>query len=452
MNSVNTRELALEVLIEVMERKSFSHIILRQTLKKYQYLEKQERSFITRLSEGTIENCIYIDYIIDEFSNTKVKKMKPLIRNLLRISVYQILFMDAVPDSAACNEAVKLATKRGFGQLKGFVNGVLRNIARSKENLPFPNASEDLVKALSVQYSMPEWLVEKFIVELGTEEASMLLKAFLKHDKKICVRCNTHRATIDEIIDMLKKDGVTVTRNSNYSNAIFIEDFDYLEKVKTFEEGYIQVQDMSSMLVACVAEPKADNLIIDVCAAPGGKSVHIADLTKNKARIISRDISEGKVALIDENVERTGFDCIETEVWDATETDERYIGKADIVVADVPCSGLGVIGKKPDIKYRVTKEGLDDLTKIQKNIINTVITYVKPGGTFVYSTCTLNKDENEENVKYILENFDFEPVDISNLVPKVVRGETSEAGYVKILPDMAHNDGFFIARFRRKNR
>ncbi len=452
MNGPNGRELSLDVLMEVMEHGSFSHIVIRQTLKKYQYLEKQERSFITRLSEGTIENCIYIDYVINLFSNTKVKKMKPLIRNLLRISVYQILFMNSVPDSAACNEAVKIAIKRGFGPLKGFVNGVLRNIAREKEKIALPNASEDLVKALSVQYSMPEWLVEKFIIELGAEEASLLLKAFMMHDKKVCVRCNTHNATVEEIINMLEAEGIKVTRSDNYSKAIYIEDFDYLEKVQAFEEGYIQVQDMSSMLVACIASPKKDDLIMDICAAPGGKSIHMADLTKNGARIIARDVSEGKVSLIEENIERTGFDCIEAEVWDGTVPDERYVKKADVVVADVPCSGLGVIAKKPDIKYHVTKEGLLELIKLQREIIDTAVTYVKPGGRLVYSTCTINKGENEENVKYILDNFDFEPVDISSLLPKTIRSDNTKNGYVNILPDKGHNDGFFIAAFKRKCR
>ncbi|MBE5938807.1 MAG: 16S rRNA (cytosine(967)-C(5))-methyltransferase RsmB [Lachnospiraceae bacterium] len=451
MNSVNIRELALDVLIEVMEHGGFSHVVIRQTLRKYQYLEKQERSFLTRLTEGTIEYALYLDYVIDSFSNTKVKKMKPLIRNLLRMSVYQILFMDAVPDAAACNEAVKIAIKRNFGPLKGFVNGVLRNISRNKENLTMPNASEDLINALSVEYSMPQWLVEKFVVELGTVEASKLLKAFLSHNKRICVRCNTHKASVDEIVKMLEDEGVTVTRSESYSEALYIEDFDYLERIPAFEEGYIQVQDMSSIMVACIASPKENDFIIDMCAAPGGKSLHMADITKNKAKILARDVSESKVAFIEDNIERTGLDCIETEVWDGTVADGRYTDKADIVVADVPCSGLGVISKKPDIKYKATEDGLKELVKLQRSICENALSYVKPGGIFVYSTCTINKDENENNIKWILDNFDYEPIDISGYIPKKISNESTTKGYIQILPDLGNNDGFFIAKLRRKN-
>ena len=449
-DSVNIRELALDTLVSVMEHGELSHVTVRQTLKKYQYLDKRDRSFYTRISEGTIENCILIDYVIDRVSNIKTAKMKPLIRNLLRVSVYQILFMDSVPDSAVCNEAVKLAVKRGFGPLKGFVNGVLRNIARRKDDIQLPDASEDLVMNLSVTYSMPVWLVEKFIFQYGAEDASILLKSFLNHDNRICVRCNTARAEIADIIKMLEEDEVKVTVSNRYSNALFIEEFDYLEKVKAFNEGYLQVQDISSMLVACAAMPKDDDFIMDICAAPGGKTIHLADLTHGKAKILARDVSEQKTELIEENIARAGFANVETEVWDGTVEDERYFEKADIVVADVPCSGLGVIGKKPDIKYNASEEGCKSLVKLQRKICEVAVKYVKPGGTFVYSTCTINKDENEKNFRWMVENFDLEPMDITACMPQSLRCDSMKEGFVQILPDTMGSDGFFIAAMKKK--
>lgn len=449
-NSLNTRELALDTLIEVMENNGLSHVVIGQTLSKYQYLDKKDRSFYTRLSEGTIENIILLDYIIDRFSNIQVKKMKPLIRNLLRTGVYQIMFMNSVPDSAACNESVKITIKRGFGALKGFVNGVLRNIARNKENINYPDASEQLIRYLSVYYSMPEWLVEKFIIELGTEETSLLLKNYGHHENKICVRCNTSKADIDEIIDSLKKDEVKVTKSPQYKNALYIEEYDYLEKLAAFKEGLIQVQDISSMLVACVAAPKEDYFIMDLCAAPGGKTLHLADMTHGKATILSRDISSKKIELINENINRAGFANIKTQVWDATVEDENYIEKADIVVADVPCSGFGIIEKKPDIKYKTSKEGCKNLVILQRNILKNAVKYVKKGGKLIYSTCTINKEENEENVKWIKENFDFDTFDISMYLPGNMKSQTMKDGYIQILPGMLNGDGFFIAGLIKK--
>lgn len=448
-NAVNARELALDTLIEVMEKNGLSHIVIRQTLTKYQYLEKKERSFYSRLSQGAIEHAIFIDYIIDQYSNTPVRKQKPLIRNLLRTGVYQILFMDSVPDAAACNECVKLATKRGFGQLKGFVNGVLRNISRGKENLKLPNASEDLVKHLSVAYSMPEWLVEKFIYELGAEETSIVLKAFIENEKRLCVRCNTSKATVEEIIDKLESEGVKVTASNQYKSALFIEDYDYLEKLETFRQGLIQVQDISSMLVACVAAPKEADMIIDACAAPGGKTMQLADMTKGKATIISRDVSDKKVDYIRENLDRAGFTNVKAQVWDGTCLDKTLIEKADVVVADVPCSGFGIIGKKPDIKYKASAEGCKSLVQLQRDICATVTQYVKKDGTFVYSTCTINADENVKNVQWIEQELGLRPIDISERLPKALVKDTTKNGYIQILPGDIGGDGFFIAGFKK---
>ncbi len=447
---INTREICLDMLMEICEKGAYSHVVLRQTLRKYQYLDKRDRAFMTRLVEGTLENRIYIDYVINQVSNIKVQRMKPLIRNLLRMSVYQVLMMDSVPGAAACNEAVKLAIKRSFGQLKGFVNGVLRAIIRNIDTMKFPNASIDLVEHMHVMYSMPKWIIEQLVYHYGVEDASRIIKGVSKHDERICVRMNTTKATAEDIMAKLEQENIKVERSNVYQDALYISDIDFLENSETFNEGFISVQDLSSMLVSVVADPKQDDLCIDMCAAPGGKAIHLYELMKGKGKVIARDISDYKVGLIEENVDRTESYGVEAEVYDALELDKEMIEKADIVIADLPCSGLGIMGKKSDIKYNMTLEKEAELVELQRKMLDNAWQYVKKGGTLVYSTCTLNKAENIENMKYIEENYPMERVDISSYVPEGFCRGTAKEGYLQMLPGIDGADGFFICKFRRK--
>ncbi len=446
---INTREIILDMLMEICEKGAYSHVVLRQTLRKYQYLDKRDRAFITRITEGTLENRIYIDYVINQVSNIKVAKMKPLIRNLLRMSAYQVLMMDSVPVAAACNEAVKLAIKRSFMQLKGFVNGVLRAIARNKDNIKLPNASVDFVEHLHVVYSMPKWIIEQLVVQYSMEEASRIIKSFGESDRKICVRMNTSKEEATTIIRRLEEEGVTVERSDIYGDALYISGIDFLEGLEVFNEGLISVQDLSSMLVSVIADPKEDNLCLDMCAAPGGKSIHLYELMKGKGKVVARDISDYKVSLIEENADRTGAFGVIAEVFDATELDEDMLGKADVVIADLPCSGLGVIGKKSDIKYNMTKEKQQELVKLQRKMLDNAWQYVKKGGTLIYSTCTINKEENIENMRYVEEKYPVKLVDISKYVPESFCGGTAKNGYIQMLPGIDGTDGFFISRFER---
>lgn len=392
----DSREIALDILLEILERGGYSHIILRQALNKYQYLDKSERAFISRIAEGTVEYLLQIDYIIDSFSNTKVKKMKPVIRTILRMSVYQLLYMDRVPDSAVCNEAVKLAVKRKFTGLKGFVNGVLRNISRNKEGLSWPDDS--------VRYSMPAWIVSMWEESFGRETAVTMMESFLK-DKKTTVRCNFAKASKEEILKSLKKQGAEVSEYGISEAVLCIEKYDYLEGLEAFQKGYIQVQDLSSSFVGEIADPKKGDYVIDVCGAPGGKSIHIADKLDGTGMVEVRDLSLQKISMVEENIKRCGFSNIRTKVQDALAADPDSVEKADIVIADLPCSGLGIIGRKPDIKYRMTPEDLESLAALQREILAVVQTYVKPGGRLIFSTCTINRKENEENASGSLSIF-----------------------------------------------
>ncbi len=437
-----TRELVLGILMEVTRDGEYSHIALRNVLSKYQYLDKKERAFITRVTEGTLERMIELDYIINQFSKVKVNKMKPVIRNILRMAVYQLKYMDSIPNSAVCNEAVKLATKKGFSNLKGFVNGVLRNIERNLDTITYPDD-------LSIKYSMPEWILNQWKEVYDNETIETMLKAFLE-DSPTTIRCNTNVCTVDELVAKLEKEGVHVEKHPYLPYALWISSYNYLAELQSFQDGDFYVQDISSMLVSHIAQPKEGDCVIDVCAAPGGKSLHMAEMLRGTGHVEARDLTDYKVNLIWENIQRSGMNNIDAVRFDATVLDEASIEKADVVVADLPCSGLGVLGKKTDLKYKMTEKTQEDLVVLQRDILSKVKNYVKPDGHLIYSTCTIHKKENLDNVHWFLqENKDFELESIRDLLCEELKEYVVEEGCLQFLPGVHKSDGFFIAKFKR---
>jgi len=428
MTDVNTREIVMEGIIAILEKGEYSHIVTGQILNKYIYLDKKNRAFISRLMAGTLESVYLLDDIIDKYSKVKASKLKPVIRTILRMTIYQIYFMDGVKNFAAINEAVNLAKKKGFKTLSGFVNGVLRSAARDVEGYELP-------KALNLKYSVPKWLADKLVADYGYDKAVSILEGFTKQSG-VTVRMNLSKGKSDEGIKAaLTEEGIVFEDISDKAyGALVLKEFDALSDIDMLSEGYLQVQDVSAMYPVLMADVKKGDNVIDVCAAPGGKSLHMADILDNTGHIEARDKTEYKVGLIEDNLLRADFKNISTKVWDATVPDESAFNSADIVIADVPCSGLGVLGKKPDIRYRIKEEDLTSLVTLQRDILSAVWQYVKPGGTLMYSTCTLNKAENEENVTWFTKNFPF-----------VLE---NEADMVTIFPD-EYCDGFFIAKLKR---
>lgn len=443
-----SRELILGILLEVTRDGQYSHIALSNVLSKYQYLDKKERAFITRVTEGTLEHMIEIDYIINQFSNVKVNKMKPVIRCILRSAVYQLKYMDFVPDAAVCNEAVKLAEKKGFRTLKGFVNGVLRNIARNLDNITYPDKTDD-INFLSIRYSMPVWILKQWLACYDKETVEKMLEDFLK-EKPTTIRCNLNIMSKEELKQSLEKEGVHVENHPYLPYALWISSYDYLADLESFREGAFYVQDISSMLVAHIADPKENDVVIDVCAAPGGKSLHIAELLHGSGQVEARDLTDYKVGLIQENIFRSGAPNIKAVKWDATVLDEASVEKADIVVADLPCSGLGVLGKKTDLKYKMTQDTQKELVLLQREILSKVQSYVKPDGTLIYSTCTIHAGENMENVHWFLKEYpQFELVPIADCLCGELKESVQEDGCLQLLPGIHKSDGFFIAKFRK---
>lgn len=445
--AINEREIVLEVLLEITEHGMYSHIVLRDVLNKYQYLEKKERSFITRVTEGTLEHMMEIDYILDQFSKVKVKKMKPVIRNIMRSAVYQMKYMDSVPVSAACNEAVKLAVRKGFGSLRGFVNGVLRNVARNLDQIAYPTEPR---QRLSIQYSMPEWILNLWLKAYDSDIVEQMLQAF-QRETPLTIRCNLRMVTPKQLKEHLEAEGVTVKVHPYLEYAFHISGFDYLGDLESFQNGEFSVQDISSMLVSELAGPKEGDYVIDVCAAPGGKSLHMAEKLNGSGHVEARDLTEYKVGLIQENIERTGLSNVEAVQQDALIFDETSVGKADIVLADLPCSGLGVLAKKTDLKYKATKEGTDSLAKLQREMLKNVQAYVKDEGKLVYSTCTINPAENMDNVHWFLNQYpEFELIDIHGLLCEELQKDVKENGCIQLLPGVHQSDGFFLACMKKR--
>ncbi|MGX8728321.1 MAG: 16S rRNA (cytosine(967)-C(5))-methyltransferase RsmB [Lachnospiraceae bacterium] len=445
----NIREIILDILLAILRDGAYSQNAIHAALEKHQYLTKRDRAFITRVAEGTVERLIELDYIIDSYSQVPVANMKPVIANILRSAVYQIRFMRSVPDASAVNEAVKLAQSRGFYNLKGFVNGVLRSVSRHPEASPYPDREKDLAAFLTIAYSTPRWIVEEWLSVYGDFVTEKMLAALME-PRPTTIRLKTDGVSKSEILESLRSQGVYVKPAGYLPYACNVADYSFLPSLEAFRKGWIYPQDLGSMLVAEIANPVKGNVVFDLCAAPGGKSLHAADKMKGTGVVEARDLTSEKVALIEENVARTGLANVHPRVMDALIYDAGSESRADIVICDLPCSGLGVIGRKPDIKYRVTPERVAELADLQRKILHNAASYVKPGGVLIYSTCTVSSPENQKNVRWFLDNYSFRLESLDPYLPKELQSLSTKEGVLQLLPGIHPTDGFFIARFRRE--
>lgn len=444
-----TRELAYEALLAVDRDGMQSHIVIQKYLPQ---LPERDRAFFLRLAEGTVEYRLQLDYVINRFSKTRTAKMRPGIREILRMAVYQILYMDSVPDRAAVNEAVGLAVSKGFGGLRGFVNGVLRAIVRGKpyQESFWPDREKDPVKALSVRYSISEEIVSAWLPRYGMEKTEAVCRAFLE-ERPLTAHCFAASGASDNgpeptgegctepaSVDWLEPTGVL-------PNSYFIRKGTDPAGTPLFREGKLYVQDLSSQIAVAAADIQPGDRVLDLCAAPGGKSLLAAE---KGACVLARDLTEEKTALIRENAERTHLyagDCsgksdagapgISVMAADASVFNPDLEEKFDVVIADLPCSGFGVAGRKPEIKYKAYAETVNALSRIQRTILANAVRYVRPGGKLLYSTCTIAVEENEDNVQWLLETYPC-------LKPA---GE----GGTQLLPCDGPWDGFFFALFEK---
>lgn len=442
------RDAAVKMLIEVCREGKFSHTVKAKYLIRME--EKRERALATRLLEGCLERLLELDYIIDSVSKTPVRKMKPAIAAILRITVYQLKFMDKIPDGAACNEAVKLARKFGFSGLSGFVNGVARNVARM-EKIEYPAKESDPVRYYSVRYSMPVALVEQMLSQYGEELTETVLNAFHEKDAMVSARVMTHSTSVENVLSAFAEAGITAETGNYSSEAVRIGGMDAPERLPLFSEGGFYIQDESSMQAVLAAGLTGNEQVLDLCAAPGGKTVMAADIlsAKGTGAVKSYDCSEEKVKLLSENISRCKLKNVTAGCSDATVFCPEQEAAFDVVLADVPCSGLGIIGKKPDIKLFMTVEQEAELCTLQKKILANAVRYVKPGGVLVFSTCTLNKEENMGGYMYLKDTCGLVPESLNPYLSEELWTDTTRDGYLQLLPGVHKTDGFFVARFRK---
>ncbi|MCC3865833.1 16S rRNA (cytosine(967)-C(5))-methyltransferase RsmB [Terrisporobacter petrolearius] len=439
---MNAREIAYKVLLDIEKNKNYSNMAINKHFKDVK-LSNQDRGLATEIIYGVIENKYYIDYMIDKLSKVKTNKMEIYVKTLLRMGIYQIMFLNSISDYAAVNETVNLAKKKN-SKVSGFINGILRNVIRQKETIGEIKIKDD-IDYLAVKYSYDKWMIRNWMIHFGKDFTKELLEANGQRPS-IYLRTNTLKITRDELIEKLEQQNVKASKVNVVDEAIKVENLKDIENNILYKEGLFTIQDISSMLVGKVMNPKEKSLVLDVCSAPGGKTTHIATLMKNTGQVVSRDIYEHKLKLIKASSKRLNLTNVDVQEFDGLSLDKDSIGKFDYVLADVPCSGLGIIRRKPEIKYK-EKEEFRDLPPIQKKILENASKYVKKGGTLIYSTCTIQDNENIDVINEFLQknkNFELAPIDEVK-----VDLDNQEKGYMKIYPNVHEMDGFFISKLIR---
>ncbi len=423
----SSREAALAALYEIEYNGAYSNIVLKNVLKDTD-LDGRDRAFVSALVYGVTAKKRMLDYMIEELSKIKLKKISKYILIILRMGLYQLKFMDKVPDSAAVNESVRLARRYGHSASAGYVNGILRNASKRDFSLPLD---------LAVRESFADINAKRLISDYG-ERAKDIMSA-LNKEPKMTVRANTLKITTDE----LKK--VLGAENCPYSDVgLYVKKLD-TSSSKEYEKGLFTVQDAAPMVACKVLSPKSGDTVIDLCAAPGGKTTYLAELMQNEGRIYAFDIHSHRVELILKNAQRLGIKIIDAKEQDATVFNSELAEIADKVLADVPCSGIGIARRKPELKY---KTDFEELSEIQLAILKNGARYLKKGGELVYSTCTLYRDENERVIdRFLEENDGFELISFQDYLPDGFSEE--RAGIMTVLPDKTDCDGFFVAKIRR---
>lgn len=434
---MNVREIALRLLLEYEASGKYVNLSLSSHIADG--LSKEDRRLLTSLLYSTVEHKITYDYYIASFTGAPADKLSEHTRNVLRLGICQIVDMTRIPKYAAVNETVKLAKNPGERSL---VNGVLRRVS-STDTLPLPPREKNLFRHLSVKYSIPLPTVKHLAAMIPSEELEPLLVSFNKKGG-ITLTVNTLKTDVDSFVSRLNDEGYCATRGRFSPISVAISESVSPTELPVFLEGHFFVQDEASALAAAVLSPTVGERVIDVCSAPGGKSFAMAILANDGATVNSFDVHESKMSLISSGAERLGLKSVKAAVRDATLLCEEDVESYDAVLCDVPCSGLGVLAKKPDLRYKDVAS-LDSLPPLQLDILSTSSKYLKPGGRLVYSTCTLNRGENEEVVSEFLSSHkDFYAEDFE------FSGLSSHSGCLTLYPHIHNTDGFFIAKLRKK--
>ncbi len=439
----SARLFAYEALFQIFEKDGYTNLIIQNILRKFS-LKKEERHLLTELVYGVCRNYNYLLWVIGQLSSRPIKKIDPAVRILLSLGLYQLIYLDRIPESAAVNETVKISKKVTHLGNSKFINGILRNYIRNKDNFILPQKEENLSLYYSLVYNVPEWLANRWIREWGEKKTEEVLIAFQK-TPLLCIRINTLKTTTDEIEKIFMAKGISFRRVPYLKDALIVREGADLIFNDLLKEGSIYIQNPSSMAAAVILGAQENEKILDMCAAPGSKTTYIASMMNNKGAIDAWDLYPHKIQLIEENAKRLGIFIIHGEARDATQPFSALYGTYDRVLLDAPCSGLGVIGHKPEIRWKRRESDLSEFPAIQQKLLEEASHYLKAGGILVYSTCTLNREENENIVEaFLASHSDFESTnfEIDTL------GE-SKNGMMTLWPDDQERDGFFIAKLRR---
>ena len=442
---MSARKTALMALMAYRRNNAWSDRALSGLIEKSD-ISARDAALATHIFNGVLQNMALCDYDAAKFSSIGLKKVEPRVLDILRISIYQIIFLTKIPYSAAVSEGVELAKTVSNPRAAGFVNAVLRKVSEAAANGRLPEiVGKTETERLSIKYSHPEWLVREFCGILGEDGTESLLAANNLADTPVTAQINTLRAGTDDVLSMLEAEGVSVRRHPWLPDCIELHSAGSMERLDAFTNGYLYVQDAAARLAVIAAGVKPCDCVIDGCAAPGGKSFASAIAMRNTGRVTACDINESKLRHIESGATRLGIGIIEPVCRDAAVHSDEYSGTADVVIADVPCSGLGVIRKKTEIRYKDERD-IAALPDVQKRIIRSLSSYVKPGGTLLYSTCTVLKHENEDIAEWFLaKSSGFRPEDFE--LPGDLR---SEGGRLTLWPHIHGTDGFFICKFRRE--
>lgn len=445
--ATTARELALDVLIAVEQRGAYSNLALTNALRKTK-LDPRDVALATELVYGTVGRLNSLDFYLKPQLKTPLPKLEPWVRNLLRLTAYQLFHLERIPHFAAINEAVEIAKRRGQ-KASGFINGVLRATLRNQDNLRPPSAQKDWVRHTAIKHAHPEWMVQTWEQTFG-REATDALCAANNTRPTFSLRVNTHRTTRDELLQTLADAGIKAAPSTVSPYGILLEEGLDITQLPAFRDGLCTVQDESSMLVAQALAPEPGQRTLDCCAAPGGKTTHLAELMHDQGEVLAVDIHDHKIELIHNIADRLGLSSIQTRAGDIRDVISDA-GSFDRILLDAPCSGLGVIRRKPDLKWFKQPGDIREISEIQRDLLHTVAPALKPGGYLVYSTCTILPEENELLVRDFLDSHpDFEPAPIADVLPQGVQPADPNAWFIQILPQDFNSDGFFISRLRRK--
>ena len=444
----SVRWLASEILLKVDTRKAFADILLDQGIRTRR-IEERDRALLTELVYGTLRWRGTIDARLSRHLRRPLVETDAVIRNLLRVTLYQLLFLDRIPDYAAVNDAVQIAKKHKGGKVAGFVNGVLRNFLRGKNVTAAPQAADDSIATLAVEYSHPEWLVKQWLEYFGLEAAKALMRANNERSPLV-LRVNTLKSNRKAFLDLLEKNGITAVATRWSPQGVWVQSGSAVDGLPGFHQGLFQVQGEASHLVAYLLAPQPGERVLDACAAPGGKSTQIAELMKDAGEVMAVDISTRGIEKIRDNATRLGLTSIRARLSDASrEFAGSFLGHFDRILVDAPCSGLGTLRSHPEIKWHRNPSDIERLSRLQEKILDRVASCLKPGGVLVYSTCTLTPDENEQIVESFLQaHREFELENAAGYLPEQAK-PMAQGSYFMALPHRHNTDGFFAARMRK---